>query len=164
MKVLLAIDDSPYSARVVEKVARRHWPHDTEFRILTVIEPVAIEEYGKGKWSDVIDKVVERRRAHAKQLCQQSRETLESEVADAIVHFEIREGNPRSEIVDAACEWSADKIIVGAHGRGACPRFILGSVSSAVAAHAPCSVEIIRAKAAHNPDHALSEATTAHRS
>lgn len=146
MKVLVAIDDSPYSERVIEKVAKRHWAKDTEFKILTVVEPVAAEEYGQGKWADVISSVSERRKESAKHLCQKARAEIEKHVPSAIAHYEIRQGSARSEIVDAACEWSADRVILGAHGHGICPRFILGSVSAAVAAHAPCSVEIVRAK------------------
>jgi nucleotide-binding universal stress UspA family protein len=34
--------------------------------------------------------------------------------------------------------------VVGSHGRGFWKRLLLGSVSQAVAAHATCSVEIVR--------------------
>lgn len=44
----------------------------------------------------------------------------------------------------AAEEFRADLIMVGSHGHGAIERFLLGSVSQAVALHAKCSVEIIR--------------------
>jgi nucleotide-binding universal stress UspA family protein len=37
-------------------------------------------------------------------------------------------------------------IILGSHGYSGLQRFLLGSVSHAVAAHAHCSVEIVRAK------------------
>jgi nucleotide-binding universal stress UspA family protein len=43
-----------------------------------------------------------------------------------------------------AAEWEADLIVVGSHGRRGVNRFLLGSVSEAVALHANCSVEIIR--------------------
>ena len=160
MKVIVAIDDSPYSHKVVEKVARRHWPRDTEFRVLTVVEPVTLEEYGKGKWGEVIAEVVDRRKHEALGLCDHARQKLQSHIPDCIVHYEVREGSPKAQIVDAAVEWSADKIIVGAHGKGVCPRFLLGSVSRAVAAHAPCSVEIVRAKALLEPAQDTCKAAT----
>ncbi len=56
----------------------------------------------------------------------------------------VEVGNPKSVIVDTAAQWHADLIVVGAHGRTALERFLIGSVSEAVARHAPCSVEIIR--------------------
>jgi nucleotide-binding universal stress UspA family protein len=57
---------------------------------------------------------------------------------------EVLEGSPKELIVDEAKRWGADLIVVGSHGRGSVGRFFLGSVSLAVAAHAPCSVEIVR--------------------
>ena len=47
-------------------------------------------------------------------------------------------------ILDCAAEWGADLIIVGSHGRKGIARFVLGSVSEAVARYARCSVEIVR--------------------
>lgn len=56
----------------------------------------------------------------------------------------VREGDPRSAIVDEAKEWGADLIVVGSHGRTGLTRWLLGSVAQAVVGHAPCSVEVIR--------------------
>lgn len=55
-------------------------------------------------------------------------------------------GSPKQVILDEAESWVADLIIVGSHGYGAWDRFLLGSVSNAVATHAKCSVEIVRRK------------------
>jgi nucleotide-binding universal stress UspA family protein len=146
MKVLIAIDDSPYSTEVINEVVRRRWPLDCEFKILRVIEPITWSEISKTKWAEVAENAHIRRYEDAQRHCVQARVQMEHHVPDCTVHFEIRDGNARAEILDAAAEWNADKIIVGAHGHYVCPRFILGSVSRAVAAHAPCSVEIIRCK------------------
>ncbi len=51
-------------------------------------------------------------------------------------------------ILSDADEWGADLIVCGSHGRRGVNRFLLGSVSEAVATHAKCSVEIIRPKPA----------------
>lgn len=51
---------------------------------------------------------------------------------------------PKEVIVDEAGRWRADLVVVGCHGYGSVKRFMLGSVSEAVAIHAPCSVEIVR--------------------
>ena len=47
-------------------------------------------------------------------------------------------------IIDEAARLGADLIVLGSHGRHGVDRFLLGSVSEAVAMHAPCSVEVIR--------------------
>ena len=51
---------------------------------------------------------------------------------------------PKEIILQNAEEWGADLIVCGSHGRRGLSRFMLGSVSEAIAAHAKCSVEIIR--------------------
>ncbi|MGH9835129.1 MAG: universal stress protein [Blastocatellia bacterium] len=40
-------------------------------------------------------------------------------------------------------------IVLGSHGRRGLKRFLLGSVSNAVASHADCSVEIVRRRNAN---------------
>jgi nucleotide-binding universal stress UspA family protein len=49
-------------------------------------------------------------------------------------------------ILDQAESWGADLIVLGSHGYSGWRRFLLGSVSHAVATHAHCSVEIVRQK------------------
>jgi hypothetical protein len=58
-------------------------------------------------------------------------------------------GDPKSKIIDMAAEWSADLIVLGSHGRSGLNRFLMGSVSEAVARHAHCSVEIVRSASAN---------------
>ncbi len=59
----------------------------------------------------------------------------------------IRRGNPKEQIIEEAESWGADSIFVGATGMRGMDRLLLGSVSSAVAARAHCSVEVVRLKA-----------------
>jgi nucleotide-binding universal stress UspA family protein len=58
----------------------------------------------------------------------------------------VRDGDPRSVIVDEAANWSADLIVLGSHGYTGIKRFLLGSVALSVVSHAPCSVEVVRRK------------------
>jgi nucleotide-binding universal stress UspA family protein len=52
--------------------------------------------------------------------------------------------SPKQGILNEAERFDADLIVVGSHGQSALSRFLLGSVSHAVALHAHCSVEIVR--------------------
>ncbi|HEX5084219.1 MAG TPA: universal stress protein [Blastocatellia bacterium] len=58
----------------------------------------------------------------------------------------IKSGSPKEVILDESESWDADLIVLGSHGYGGWRRFLLGSVSHAVATHAHCSVEIVRKK------------------
>jgi nucleotide-binding universal stress UspA family protein len=143
MKLLLAIDQSRCSRVAVEAVKAQYKPADCEvllfhaldllspFAGMTALDPAAIEHLVEG----------ERRAAEA------MLERAESELRGAGFRTSSRleEGEARNLILQAAAEWHADRIVVGSHGRGGLERFMLGSVSLAIARHAPCSVEIIRA-------------------
>jgi nucleotide-binding universal stress UspA family protein len=58
----------------------------------------------------------------------------------------IKNGHAKEVILDEAEKWGADLIVLGSHGYSGWQRFLLGSVSNAVATHAHCSVEIVRQK------------------
>jgi nucleotide-binding universal stress UspA family protein len=55
-------------------------------------------------------------------------------------------GEPCGVILDTAKKWGADLIVLGSHGRRGLDRFLLGSVSEAVAIHAACSVQVVRGR------------------
>jgi nucleotide-binding universal stress UspA family protein len=59
-------------------------------------------------------------------------------------HPRLFSGHPKEVILDEAEKWDADLIVVGSHGYRGWQRFLLGSVSQAIASHAPCSVQIVR--------------------
>ncbi len=61
-----------------------------------------------------------------------------------MVETHAREGDPARVIIDVAQEQNADLIVVGARGLTGFERFLLGSVSSKLSHHAPCSLMIVR--------------------
>lgn len=144
MKVVLAVDDSVYSQEVINAVIDRQWPIDTEFKVLSVLEPLdcCLDD----KFQDLFLDINEKRNKAANHLAKSVREKIEATIPGVKVHYEVRTGNPKSEVVDAAVEWCADRIMIGAHGHRGCPHNLIGSVSRAVATHAPCTVEIVRSK------------------
>ena len=56
----------------------------------------------------------------------------------------VKEEEPKALLLNEAEGWNADCIFVGARGVGRVERLLTGSVSSAVAARAHCSVEVVR--------------------
>lgn len=143
MKIIVAIDDSPYSEYLVSAIGKRSWPVDTQFKVLSVIEPAEaqlVDELALQAKRELVS----RRKHHAEKLTGAIRKKIEAHVPDAIVHCEIRNGDPRREIIAAAAEWEADRILIGARGRSVCPQLSLGSVSREVTRHAHCTVEVVR--------------------
>jgi nucleotide-binding universal stress UspA family protein len=53
-------------------------------------------------------------------------------------------GAPKAVLLEEAERWQADCVFLGSQGLNAVERLMLGSVSTAVAARAACSVEISR--------------------
>jgi nucleotide-binding universal stress UspA family protein len=53
-------------------------------------------------------------------------------------------GHPADEIIKFAERRESDLIVTGARGRGAIARFLLGSVSTRLVQHSPCSVLVVR--------------------
>jgi nucleotide-binding universal stress UspA family protein len=73
-----------------------------------------------------------------------ARAMREAEDEGVEVETHAREGDPAEAIIEVANEQQADLIVVGNRGLTGIRRFLLGSVSSKVSEHAPCSVMIVR--------------------
>lgn len=150
MKILLAIDGSTCSELAVDEVARRPWPTGSEMKVISVMEmPVvpAMDPYGVSP--DYFVELEDSARKSAQSAVDKALHKLEEREDKMLkVTGEVIQGTPKKTILDQADEWGADLIVVGSHGRGALSRFLLGSVSNAVATHAKCSVEVVRCRQA----------------
>lgn len=82
------------------------------------------------------------RRAEAQEVLAQAVEALGR--TDVPVETVAQEGDPAEAIISVAEARQADIIVVGNKGMTGIKRFLLGSVPSRVAHHAPCSVFIAR--------------------
>ena len=145
MKILLATDGSTHSKAAVEEVARRLFSPKTEIRIISVIDKVALSR-NIGSMGVLDEYYAEAKRnviKVAKDANEYAANILKKNPALTITTVVI-EGSPKSEILQEAEKYGADLIVVGSHGAGAVERFLLGSVSHALALHAKCSVEIVR--------------------
>ncbi len=149
MKILLAIDGSPCSDTAVQEVARRPWPTDTQVRIISVVEPpgaLTAEPYmGVGGYFEEVERL---KRQQAEEAVARAAEVLRggAGTAQMAITTEALTGSPKRTIVEESEEWGADLIVVGSHGYQTWERMLLGSVSQSVAAHARCSVLIVRCK------------------
>jgi nucleotide-binding universal stress UspA family protein len=149
VKILLAVDGSECSNTAVETVAARPWAAGSEVRVLSVLHLPFTPTPETWSLPDSFYFELEKK----------GRETLEAAVTRAAERLEgsnsertdplplssvVILGHPEEEIIREAKKWGADLIVLGSHGLSGWKRFMLGSVSHAVASHAPCSVEIVR--------------------
>jgi nucleotide-binding universal stress UspA family protein len=140
VRLIIGVDGSKDSEAAVAAVAARKWPAGSEARIVNATwatpepttQPVAgpitqwiIEE--KIKVQKMIDEAVNKLNAAG----------LKTGVV-------VKEEEPKRLLIAEAESWGADCIFVGAKGMDRLERFLIGSVSSAVAARAHCSVEVAR--------------------
>lgn len=147
MKILLAVDGSPSSNAAVDEVARRNWEADCEVRIISVVEtPIAFA-------TDTTLTVATYYEEYKKFECTKARDVLERAIATLQatkagntlrITSEVLMGSPKHLIVEEAERFGADLVVVGSHGYSTWERILIGSVSQAVAAHAECSVLIVR--------------------
>jgi nucleotide-binding universal stress UspA family protein len=143
MKILLAIDGSEFSEAALRAVIAQTKPKGVEVHVLHVIEPVPLFVAGKyGVAVTDAESLRRTRRGHAERFVLRAVEALRKAGIKAAPV--VAEGHAKSKIIDYAAEWNADLIVLGSHGYTAAQRFLLGSVSDAVARHARCSVEIAR--------------------
>ena len=148
-KVLLAVDGSQFSDRAVDEIADRPWPRACDIHVISVVDlrPVASPE----AWS-----LPESTYAWSEQSMREQAENAVSQAVSRIqksnakrevplvLTSEVLAGRVEETIIDTARSRNTDLIVVGSQGYSGLTRFLLGSVSQAVAYHAPCSVHIVR--------------------
>ena len=149
MKLLLAVDGSEFSDAAVEEVAKRPWPRECEVFVASVIDlPVVaspevsylpesyyfhMEDYGRKHAESAVRRALSR-----------LRESNRAREVPLRLRSEVVAGKAEATIIEIAQKQNTDLIVVGSHGYRGLKRFLLGSVSQAIASHAPCSVQIVR--------------------
>lgn len=148
MKILLAVDESDYSIAAAKSIAARPWPAQSEVRVMSVVdlsssflrsafEPAFVDPAG-------MDELREQAVTRAETAIGEARKILSDAGLQNSEFLSVLLEDPKKAVLDEAKQWGAELIVVGSHGRRGFQRFMLGSVSEAVAMHAPCTVDIIR--------------------
>ncbi len=147
LRVLLGTDGSDYSVAAARSVATRPWPSGAEVRIFSVVE-LHVPLFSAPYPPYLNHHAMENLRAEAMRRSEQALAASEQVITGAGLPesstVAVPTATPQEMILKEAADWGADLIVVGSHGRRGLNRFLLGSVSEAVASHAPCSVEVIR--------------------
>ncbi|MDE3110770.1 MAG: universal stress protein [Acidobacteriota bacterium] len=139
MKILLAVDYSTYSQAALRALIAQIRPENTEVAVLHVME-LALADFES---RETFRHTRPARLKKAQELLEGFVSELER--AGYSAKAVVEEGVAKETILNFAEHWKPDVIFLGSHGRRAFKRLTLGGVTEAVARHAHCSVEIVRA-------------------
>lgn len=152
MKILIGVDDSPHSRAAVEYVRKMTWPSGSTIEVLSVVRPV-VAMYAEAYVPPAT--FVGEMNEEAVRFHQETAANAERELQGTGLKTEakILNGDPRTELVEAARAEKADLLVLGSHGRTGIAKLLMGSVASYVVAHAPCSVMVVKLgdRVAHAP-------------
>ncbi len=142
LRIVIGVDGSAGAEAAIHEVAHRQWSPKTEVRLVNAMwaAPYLFTETP----ASALAQWVAEEQARIEASLQQAQETLQA--ADLQTTLITKHEDPKTLLCDEAERWGADCIFVGAKGVGKWERVLIGSVSSAVAARAHCSVEVIRSK------------------
>lgn len=143
-RVLVGIDGSRRAQEAVRRVAAGSWPAGTEVRVATVLDlrvatQLARLDRDQAPWLGPQDQDPTK---WVHRMLDASCESLRR--SGLTVSSSLLEGESKRGLLEEAERFRADCIFVGSTGLGAVERFLLGTVASAVAARAACSVEVVR--------------------
>lgn len=144
LRVVVAVDGSEDALGAVRSVAARVWPQFGEFRVVAVMDPRLETAMG---WPDVYAaQWIQPRDTTAKEsICRMLEHSAKLlDAAGLNVETHLLSGDPKRELLAHAESWEADTIFLGARGLHHGGRLALGTMASAVAGRAHCSVEIAR--------------------
>lgn len=140
IRLIVGLDGSKGAEAAIKAVAARHWPTGSEARIVNGFPALPI--IGSEFTAPTINQWIFDEKARVAKAIEMAVGKLKG--ANLIVSSVEKDEDARRLLIGEAKEWEADCIFLGAQGMNAFERFLLGSVSSYVATHAPCSVEVLR--------------------
>jgi nucleotide-binding universal stress UspA family protein len=145
MKVLLAVDSINTLDVLINEMSARSWPSGTEARVLSIVDDgdLPLKVWGEeGHGLPALQREMDRR---GEQISAFAVERLRKiGIPSQVV---IMSGDPKFLISFAARSWLADLILISANNRKDFRNRLLGSVAKSVVKGAPCSVEVVRARA-----------------
>jgi nucleotide-binding universal stress UspA family protein len=145
-RAIVAVDGSDSSHHALDALLHLPLPSELELTLIGVQRPSDLPapmQLGPGlAWEAMIDRYDQIQSAASERIVRHAQAHLRHAGREAAA--ETRCGAPADELVAASREMGADLLVVGSANRSALGRLFLGSVSSRVLTHAPCSVLVAR--------------------
>jgi len=133
--IILAYDGSKFSNKALQEAINIAKSSAGSLVILSIVD---ITDEFESEAPGLTDKMTER-------LLKLAQMALGKAVAAKVkAKVEVHVGDAYEMIVDIAKKKKADIIVMGSHGRTGLTRLLMGSVTSRVIGHAPCSVLVVK--------------------
>ena len=143
-RIIVGFDGSPGSELAVRSLAARNWPVGTQVCLLAVADASVLASIGRFI-PQMNNAVLEAKFASQWMETLAAASMAKLAKAGITASVDVRMGHPKDTIIEMAEASNTDCIFVGPPCAGhSVERFLLGSVSAAIAARAHCSVEIAR--------------------
>ncbi|SAL63339.1 universal stress protein [Caballeronia humi] len=146
-RILIGVESSPVSARAAAYIRYLAVP-GVKVRIISVAEnprtllPLgSIAEAGLQTVREELFREASEAAAHAEESLAQCNCDVEADVIELSTHS----GDTAKVLIDAATEWKADLLVVGARQRHGLLRWVEGTVSEPVTTQTPCSILVFPA-------------------
>ena len=134
--IILAYDGSKFSNKALQEAISLAKYSGGSLLVLSVVD---ITDEFESEAPGLTDRMTEK-------LLKSAQKALGKAVAAKIkAKVEVHVGDAYEMIVDIAKKKKADVIVIGSHSRTGLTRLLMGSVTSRVIGHAPCSVLIVKA-------------------
>jgi len=143
MRILIAYDGSAHAKAAIEDLRRAGLPRQTEAIVVSVAHrgwPEASAGSDEGQFGNPWKATMKQ----AEALAEEGRKCVQSQFPAWSVSSEALWGDPGKSLLKTIDIWKPDLVIIGSHGRSIPARLFLGSVSTELVHHAPCSVRVVR--------------------
>ena len=149
-KILVALDRSPQSEIVFEQaleIAKK------EEAALMLFHCLPFETQGVGSYADMFGRELINYSAEMQKVLDDESKQARQYLADYCqkateqgvpTEWDLKIGDATNRIRELATAWDADLVVVGRRGHRGLAEIVLGSVSSYVVHHAPCSVLVVQ--------------------
>jgi len=134
--IVLAYDGSKFSNKALQEAISLAKSSGGNLLILSVVD---ITDEFESEAPGLTDKMTEK-------LLKMAQKALGKAVTAKVkAKVEVHVGDAYEMIVDISRKKKADIIVMGSHGKTGLTRLLMGSVTSRVIGHAPCSVLVVKA-------------------
>jgi len=147
MRVLIAYDGSAHADTAIDDMRRAGLPRQTEAMVVSIAHHGFPETKHPGAEAGEFGNPWKATMQDAEALAENGRIRVQSAFPGWSVSSEPLWGDPAKMLLKTIDVWKPDIVVIGSHGRSIAGRLLLGSVSTELVHHAPCSVRVVRGAA-----------------